>query len=105
MTDVSQGVGWWQASDGLWYEPQTAAVAAPPEPQGAACRICGAHELKPKENEITEKRRVKFGIFWILISIVSLGFGVLLWLMMPRKNVVVSVDRYMQCQECKARQT
>jgi hypothetical protein len=33
MSDVSQGAGWWQASDGKWYpaesHPDATAVAAP----------------------------------------------------------------------------
>jgi len=32
MSDVSQGPGWWQASDGRWYPPQQAPTAAPPPP-------------------------------------------------------------------------
>ena len=32
MSDVSQGPGWWQASDGKWYPPQQAPTAAPPPP-------------------------------------------------------------------------
>jgi hypothetical protein len=33
MSDVSQGPGWWQASDGKWYPPQPAApTTAPPPP-------------------------------------------------------------------------
>jgi hypothetical protein len=32
MSDVSQGPGWWQASDGKWYPPQPAAPVAPPPP-------------------------------------------------------------------------
>jgi hypothetical protein len=37
VSDVSQGPGWWQASDGKWYPPQPAAAppAAPP-PRGPA---------------------------------------------------------------------
>src|SRR4051812_11033540 len=30
MSDISQGPGWWQASDGKWYPPQQAPTAAPP---------------------------------------------------------------------------
>ncbi len=30
MSDVSQGPGWWQASDGKWYPPQDAAQAPAP---------------------------------------------------------------------------
>jgi hypothetical protein len=37
MSDVSQGPGWWQASDGRWYPPQPAATPPPvPPPPGAA---------------------------------------------------------------------
>ena len=28
--DASQGEGWWQASDGKWYPPQTANASIPP---------------------------------------------------------------------------
>lgn len=37
MSDISQGSGWWQASDGRWYPPQDAVVtgAAPPPPPPA----------------------------------------------------------------------
>ncbi len=32
MSDVSQGSGWWQASDGKWYSPeQTPGVASQPQ--------------------------------------------------------------------------
>jgi Domain of unknown function (DUF4190) len=32
VSDVSQGPGWWQASDGKWYSPeQTPGVASPPQ--------------------------------------------------------------------------
>ncbi len=38
MSDVSQGPGWWQASDGKWYSPEqkpgTGAVESAPEPTG-----------------------------------------------------------------------
>ncbi|HEX2575688.1 MAG TPA: RDD family protein [Aquihabitans sp.] len=30
MSDVSQGPGWWQASDGKWYPPEQAPAAAAP---------------------------------------------------------------------------
>lgn len=38
MSDVSQGPGWWQASDGKWYPPDQAATATatpPPAPSYA----------------------------------------------------------------------
>jgi hypothetical protein len=40
MSDVSQGPGWWQASDGKWYSPEqvpgTRAAEPDPEPSGFA---------------------------------------------------------------------
>lgn len=33
MSDVSGGTGWWQASDGKWYPPQSTPL--PPPPAGA----------------------------------------------------------------------
>ena len=59
--------------------------------------------LKSVENEIKEKRRPKFGIFFVLLSL-AFGLGLILWLIAPRKNVVVSVDRYVECKKCKVRQ-
>jgi len=32
MSDIAQGPGWWQASDGKWYPPQEQAPQAPPPP-------------------------------------------------------------------------
>jgi hypothetical protein len=32
VSDVSQGPGWWQASDGRWYPPQATAAPPPPAP-------------------------------------------------------------------------
>lgn len=34
MSDVSQGPGWWQASDGKWYPPEQAPGGPPPGSQG-----------------------------------------------------------------------
>src|ERR1017187_5797979 len=32
VSDTSQGPGWWQASDGKWYPPESAARPPPPAP-------------------------------------------------------------------------
>ena len=32
MSDISQGPGWWQASDGKWYSPASAPATYQPEP-------------------------------------------------------------------------
>jgi uncharacterized RDD family membrane protein YckC len=35
MSDTSQGPGWWQASDGKWYPPESASTATSPTPAGS----------------------------------------------------------------------
>ena len=45
MSDTSQGVGWWQASDGKWYSPERHAdyrpPPAPPAPPPPPSRLVG----------------------------------------------------------------
>jgi len=61
MSLTSQGQGWWQANDGLWYAPQQAPGAAPPPPQ----YVQGP---KPK------KKLTHRPLFWIgLVILVFLG--------------------------------
>ncbi len=36
MSDVSRGLGWWQASDGKWYPPQNAPAVPAPQTSGMA---------------------------------------------------------------------
>ena len=36
MSDTSQGSGWWQASDGKWYEPESNPDRMPPSPVATA---------------------------------------------------------------------
>jgi hypothetical protein len=52
MSDVSQGPGWWQASDGRWYPPQPAAPVAPPPPPPGPPPVpqWGAPTTKPKSS-------------------------------------------------------
>jgi hypothetical protein len=59
--------------------------------------------MRSAQNQITTKKRPKFGIFWILVTIFTGGLGIILWLIWPRRDEVVSVDRYLQCTSCNAR--
>ena len=36
MSDVSQGAGWWQATDGRWYPPETHPEYHAPQPDPSA---------------------------------------------------------------------
>lgn len=67
--------------------------------------VCGATSLQPAEQPITVKRRRKFGASWIILSILTCGvYTVIAWLAMPRVDETVSIDRYLVCQNCGARQ-
>jgi hypothetical protein len=73
-------------------------------PAVGACPFCGGvGGLQAVEVPRTELRRVKFGVFWVLVSLVSFGLGLILYLVFPRKRVEVGVDRYVQCGTCGAR--
>ena len=50
MSDTSQGEGWWQASDGKWYAPQSAnsAPASPPPPAPTGSQPQG-EGVRPRE--------------------------------------------------------
>ena len=37
MSDVSQGPGWWQASNGEWYRPESSRAASTPRRNGTGC--------------------------------------------------------------------
>ncbi len=108
MSDVSQGPGWWIASDGKWYPPEQqpgyAAATPPQSPYGAAAPPAMAYGYVPgpvdsRGRPIAEWWErlvaalidgVMFGVvYWILLAIVvssSIGshsfthFGVKLWL-------------------------
>lgn len=78
----------------------------PPPPSGPAVAHCGhcgmPAGVKTITRDITQKQRVKFGVFWVLASFFTLGGALALWLIMPRKNVVISVDRQHVCAACGA---
>ena len=69
MSDTSQGEGWWLASDGKWYPPQSAvSVAAPPPPPSVATAPMAQPPVKPK------KKLHQRVWFWVLLVVV-LMFG------------------------------
>lgn len=67
MSDTSQGPGWWLASDGKWYPPQSAS-SAPPPPQA----MTGTPSGQPAKPNKPVYRRVWF---WVLMVIVVLFGG------------------------------
>ena len=80
--------------------PSSARQPAEPRP----CAVCGQPALLPVEHAITAKKRVKFGFLMVLLSILTLGGAVLIWLVLPRRTVAIGIDRYLQCDACGARQ-
>jgi hypothetical protein len=74
MSDTSQGEGWWMASDGKWYPPQTAATTQPPPPPAtAAAGPAPAQGDQPRE---TATAALVCGIVGLCISwIPFVGFA------------------------------
>jgi hypothetical protein len=69
-----------------------------------ACPVCGRQgTMRSKQNEITTKKRPKFGVLWVVLTLCTGGIALIFWLIWPRHKEVVSVDRYLECTACKAK--
>ncbi len=67
------------------------------------CPYCGAHgTLRSQQKQLTTKKRVKFGVMWVVLTVCTGGIAFLIWLMMPRRNEVIGVDRWTECTACKS---
>lgn len=75
-----------------------------PPPQGRTCVQCGQPSLVPRQDNVTRKRRSKFGVGWLIFTVLTGGLALILYLIWPRHSEVVAVDRYLQCTSCGARQ-
>ena len=79
MSDVPQGEGWWQASDGRWYPPQQVTTTA--RPQFATKVDRPALPLAGPKGEWSERDYLRsiraMMLFWTVASCVA-GFAV--WL-------------------------
>ncbi|MGI9623240.1 MAG: DUF4234 domain-containing protein [Acidimicrobiales bacterium] len=64
MSDTSQGPGWWEASDGKWYPPESHPDQRPDPPSDVRQGPIG----KPRSTGLT-----------ILVSIVTFGIWTLVW--------------------------
>lgn len=85
MSEQSQGPGYWQASDGLWYPPEsTSASAVPAAPQahgGYPARLTVS-----EDNKIANWRALVHTlmvipqmIVWYLLSIIGMLVGTISW--------------------------
>jgi len=70
MSEVSQGEGWWVASDGKWYPPTDA--AAPTAPSFQSATPAGADHTGP----IGKRENIGLQILW---SVLTLGIYGLYW--------------------------
>ena len=80
MSDVSQGPGWWQASDGKWYAPQAGAQSSPlppppTSPMGAKEAKVAAKASKTHAKALRpwykKKRFIFSGVIILLIIIIA----------------------------------
>lgn len=80
MSDVSQGEGWWQASDGKWYPPEQAANPAPaPAPTPPATVQAGGVGLPAGTSAASPW--IRLGSYFVdaLLMLVTLWIGWLIW--------------------------
>lgn len=81
MSDVSQGPGWWLASDGKWYPPATATTAAatvtsPPAFANQQPPLYAPYVVQRRTNGLSIAALV-LGIVWLggIGSVLALIFG------------------------------
>lgn len=60
MSDTSQGDGWWQASDGMWYPPERRSMAELPPPPPRTPSEIATDELKRKDSSRAGRRIILF---------------------------------------------
>ncbi len=79
MSVTSQGLGWWQASDGRWYPPEQHPDFVPPPVPGM--KFDPATGLTLPEGVVLAPSGRRIGAFFLAIplSIVTLGIGYLIW--------------------------
>lgn len=67
MSDVQQGLGWWIASDGKWYPPETHPSYRPPPPPSPLARpIKPTAPVKPMATPVKPKRRK---LTWVILVV------------------------------------
>ena len=71
MSDISQGDGWWQASDGKWYPPEQLPGNARPTPPPSAARLDVGLALGYGWAKFTEN-------LGAMVAVVAIYFGVTL---------------------------
>lgn len=66
MSDASQGAGWWLASDGKWYPPQSAVGSREPPPIGSGTN----------SGPLGQQKSIGLQILW---SVLTLGLYGIYW--------------------------
>jgi hypothetical protein len=71
MSEVAQGPGWWQASDGKWYPPQQAPQQAPqwtPAPAGYGYGAAGSRQVGKTRNPwgAWGLSLITFGVYYVV---------------------------------------
>lgn len=64
--------------------------------------VCSHTSTVPTTKPVYRKERSKFGFLWLIFTIITCGFGLLLWLVWPRHKVLIgdTVTGYV-CTNCR----
>ncbi|MCL4423034.1 MAG: DUF4234 domain-containing protein [Actinobacteria bacterium] len=79
MSDVSQGPGWWQATDGRWYPPENHPQyqPPPPPPQPLSAMAAAPPAAAQSQDMFVGKDRSPASVLGL--SIITLGIYYLVW--------------------------
>ncbi|MFV2040130.1 MAG: RDD family protein [Acidimicrobiales bacterium] len=84
MSETSQGQGWWEASDGLWYPPESHADPTRQAQSAATMQVnvtmaAGAPGLPPGVTPTSPWMRLASWAFESVLFVLTLGIGWLIW--------------------------
>jgi len=91
MSDVSQGPGWWQASDGKWYAPEQGAGYVPPPPPPTPAAAAPAPPVPPVTTpdagpEATPPEKKSHRGLWIAIGAIVVVIIIIVASSSSKKN-------------------
>lgn len=97
MSDMQQGPGWWQASDGKWYPPESQPSASPPQwPAGSPPPTGMPLPSAPVGGPAPRRKKPLWKRWWFLVAVGVVVIGVIAAIASPNdddKSSTATTDR------------